>query len=318
MREKRPQNIFNIFSLRARTCPAAAVTSGTAAPPRSRIAIRSAARPTALPAARPAALISLALVFLFIAVPAAFSARADSASNRADGQSAKVVFDKKVHDFGPIKDGAVVEARFEFRNEGDAPLVIERVDTSCGCTAAVLSERNIAPGKKGVLKATFDSRGYQGPVTKYIFVTTNDPQAPRAELQIKADVRGEPGPKIELDNYNLDLGLSLEGEEPTASVLISNTGQKDLRIEITHPEIRFFADGKPVTFPLFIRPGKERRIEFRFTPQARTGPLRDYVLIKSNDQVRATLSVYVSRYVLTRKELKELFERYKKVLEEIK
>ena len=318
MRGKLSQSTSGVAILPAEARPAATIACGAAAPKACKTGDRHQWCLSPVIPVIPAGFIALALVFLFIAVPAAFSAGAERASNAAGGQAAKVVFDKKVHDFGPIKDGAVVEARFEFRNAGDAPLVIERVETSCGCTAAVLSERNLAPGKKGVLKATFDSRGYQGPVTKYIFVMTNDPASPRTELQIKADVRSEPGPKIDLDSYNLELGLSLEGEAPTASVLISNTGQKDLRVEITHPEITFFADGKPVTFPLYIRPGKERRLELRFAPQTRTGLLRDYVLIKSNDPVRTTLSVYVSRYVLTRKELKDLFIKYKALLEGIK
>jgi hypothetical protein len=43
--------------------------------------------------------------------------------------------------------------------------------------------------------------------------------------------------------------------------------------------------------------------------------LRDYVLVKSNDPVRASLSIYVSRYVVTKKDLKELFIKYKSQLD---
>jgi hypothetical protein len=54
----------------------------------------------------------------------------------------------------------------------------------------------------------------------------------------------------------------------------------------------------------------------RFPAQARTGVQRDYILVKSNDPVRSTLSVYVSRYVVTRKELQELFDKYRTVLKD--
>ena len=55
--------------------------------------------------------------------------------------------------------------------------------------------------------------------------------------------------------------------------------------------------------------GESREVELRFPAQAKTGVLRDYVLVKSNDPVRSTLSIYVSRYVISKKELQDLFER---------
>ena len=39
-------------------------------------------------------------------------------------------------------------------NEGDAPLVVETVTTSCGCTTAVLEPMTIAPGESGILRIT--------------------------------------------------------------------------------------------------------------------------------------------------------------------
>ena len=43
--------------------------------------------------------------------------------------------------------------------------------------------------------------------------------------------------------------------------------------------------------------------------------LRDYVLVKSNDPVRSTLSIYISRYVITKQDLKALFNKYRKELD---
>ena len=44
-------------------------------------------------------------------------------------------FEKTEHNFGTIKEeiGAVT-TRFEFKNTGDAPIIIQRVASSCGCT----------------------------------------------------------------------------------------------------------------------------------------------------------------------------------------
>ncbi len=77
-----------------------------------------------------------------------------------------------------------------------------------------------------------------------------------------------------------------------------------------------FSGGRPLVSPFFLPSGESREVELRFPPQSRTGTQRDYILIKSNDPVRSTLSVYVSRYVITRKELQELFDKYRSILKE--
>jgi len=218
-------------------------------------------------------------------------------------------------DFGKIRQNDVVFHEFVFVNEGNAPLVIERIATSCGCTAALASEDTIGPGKSGKVKVTFDSRGYSGKIVKYIFVESNDADDPRRELVVSAEIEVPPQPRIDLDRYTLDLGLSLEGEETSGRVLVRNTGELELKVEISHPEFKFFVNGKTASFPLPIASGKSAEIEIRLPGPSKTGMLRDYVLVKSNDPLRSTVSIYVSRYVATKPELKKLFDKYKKVLD---
>ncbi len=232
----------------------------------------------------------------------------------AAGKEARAKFKEETWDFGKVKQGEVLSHEFVFTNEGDGPLVIERVATSCGCTAALASEDRIAPGKEGRIKASFDSRGYAGSVVKYVYVESNDASDARRELKITAEIDVPPQPRIELDRYNADLGLVLEGEASAARFAVRNVGQLELTIEISHPEFRFFSGGKPAVFPMSIAAGKEAAIEVRFPAPAKTGILRDYVLVKSNDPVRATLSIYISRYIITKKDLKDLFNKYKDLL----
>lgn len=43
--------------------------------------------------------------------------------------------DKRFHDFGKIKeDGGKVRAVFTFKNTGSSELIIQNVESSCGCT----------------------------------------------------------------------------------------------------------------------------------------------------------------------------------------
>jgi hypothetical protein len=137
-------------------------------------------------------------------------------------------------------------------------------------------------------------------------------------LSVSADIEVPPMPKIELDKYNIDLGLSLEGEAPSAKVLIRNVGELELQVEMAHEQIRFFSGGKSLQFPLSIPAGKAAEVEFRFMPQTRVGSLRDYVIVRSNDTYRSTQTVYISRYVVTKRDLKDLFNRYRAILDERK
>ena len=239
-----------------------------------------------------------------------------AASAAAAGKEARAKFKEETWDFGKVKQGEVLAHEFVFVNEGDAPLVIERVATSCGCTAALASEDRIAPGKEGRIKASFDTRGYAGSVVKYVYVESNDAVGARRELKITAEIDVPPQPRIELDRYNADLGLSLEGEATSTRFTVRNVGELELKIEIAHPDFKFFAGGKPAVVPDEPRGRQERsRSRSGSRPPDKTGMLRDYILVKSNDPVRASLSIYISRYIITKKDLKDLFDKYKNQLE---
>ena len=226
----------------------------------------------------------------------------------------KIKFKETTWDFGKIKQGEVASHEFVFTNEGDDTLTIEKVSTSCGCTAALASERSLPPGKNGKIEVKFDSRGYGGQVGKVIYVQSNDPKQPQQPLEIKADVEVPPSAKIEIEPYNYDAGLMVEGDELRANLKIMNRGELELRVEFNHRSATYDIGGKPAPAPLKIPAGKEVDVVVRIPTQNRTGAVREYVLIKSNDPMRSTLSLYVSGYIITKEQLKELFNKYKDIL----
>lgn len=234
----------------------------------------------------------------------------------AQAKKPRAVFRETSHDFGKVKQGDVVSHDFVFKNDGTAPLIVDKVETTCGCTAALVSEKKIEPGNDGKIKTTFDTRGYSGRLSRYIYLVSNDGENPRRELSLVADIEVPPSARIDVDRYNVDMGLVLEGETPSAKIVIKSAGERELKVEMDHENVQFFSGGKPLASPVFLPKGESREIELRFPAQSRTGVLRDYILVKSNDPVRSTLSIYVSRYVISRKELKDLFEKYKAVLKD--
>ena len=66
-------------------------------------------------------------------------------------------FTSEKFDFGKIKQNTPKVATFVFTNMTNAPLIIDQAAPSCGCTVSDYTKTPIAPGKTGMVKATFDA-----------------------------------------------------------------------------------------------------------------------------------------------------------------
>jgi hypothetical protein len=94
-------------------------------------------------------------------------------------------------DFGKALPDKVLRREFSVRNFGDAPLVIEGVSTTCGCTAALTASSRVDPGGSTTLRVTFETRRYTGRVERQVLVRSNDPKTP--VLRVKVSVTVEKG-----------------------------------------------------------------------------------------------------------------------------
>lgn len=101
----------------------------------------------------------------------------------------KIVFKEDVHDFGKVERGPELQYNFKFTNKGNAPLIIERVQTSCGCTGATVGEKTeYKKGESGEIRVTFQTQGRSGQQEKSIVVFSNDPETPQKELKVRCFV----------------------------------------------------------------------------------------------------------------------------------
>lgn len=93
-------------------------------------------------------------------------------------KAAKAEFKKTVHDFGKVAESAEsVSTIFTLKNVGDAPLIIQRVMTGCGCTALDYSDAPVLPGKERDIKITYSTVGRQGAFNREIRIFTNVPDS---------------------------------------------------------------------------------------------------------------------------------------------
>lgn len=105
-----------------------------------------------------------------------------------NAQDAKpqIKFESEVIDYGEIAKGSNGVRQFKFTNTGDAPLVISRVYSSCGCTIPKKPEKPVAPGATGVIEVKYDTKRV-GPIRKTITVYSNAAEATKA-IKIKGTV----------------------------------------------------------------------------------------------------------------------------------
>lgn len=104
----------------------------------------------------------------------------------------RLMLDRTTHDFGLIPQyGGTVSATFTVRNSGTEDLVVGTLSTSCACTKAELSKSTVAPGDEAVLTVTFDPDLHEEPRDAFkrtVFVPSNDPNTPEAEITITVDI----------------------------------------------------------------------------------------------------------------------------------
>lgn len=104
----------------------------------------------------------------------------------AQEKVAKIEFKTDVIDYGTIEKGADGVRTFEFTNTGDAPLIISKVSSTCGCTVPKKPKGPIMPGETGEIAVKYDTNRVM-PIRKTITVLSNA-ATPTVALKIKGNV----------------------------------------------------------------------------------------------------------------------------------
>lgn len=108
-----------------------------------------------------------------------------------------IKFKTETHDFGTLQEGDPAEAEFIFTNTGKKPLIIQNVQPGCGCTTPFWSKDPVAPGKTGVIKAAYGTKGRVGAFNKNITVTSS---AGTNVIYIKGTVEKAPEGSVPQNN----------------------------------------------------------------------------------------------------------------------
>ncbi len=121
-----------------------------------------------------------------IAIAAIMFVVVSNSNITASNSAAQLIFTETEHDFGKVPSGPQLMYNFKFVNKGSSKLKIEKITTSCGCTAAATNGKDeYGKGEQGDISVTFNTRGRDGTQEKTLMVFSNDPQNPQQVLKIK-------------------------------------------------------------------------------------------------------------------------------------
>jgi hypothetical protein len=160
--------------------------------------------------------------------PAATAAAPPALTPTVNPATAPLIYFKKPkHDFGEVVEGPDITHDFYFHNRGKSVLHIDKAETSCGCTAAVLGGKNdIPPGGRGIIKVTYHTQGRPWRTAKTITVFSNDPVHPNYALEIGMTVVRE----VEIQPERITFVNARRGTKQTTLFKVLGRPEKPLKV----------------------------------------------------------------------------------------
>jgi len=203
----------------------------------------------------------------------------------------RIEFAELTHDFGKASQNQSLKHSFSFKNTGTGVLVIDKVRSSCGCTAALASGKEIQPGQTGTIDVTFNTGTRQGKNEKTITVTTNDPLQQTVTLKIAADIEVV----LALQPQQLVMG-QIKKNEPiiryagligndknTAKIISAESSHKLMKVAVNNQGF----DNNP-----------EKKIKITVLPGLKPGRFQERVTITTDHPSVKTLMLPVSGEVM--------------------
>src|SRR5690606_12564779 len=123
-------------------------------------------------------LVTFCSTFLFFICFSVLTAQAQNTS--------EFKFVTETHDFGKIPQGTPVTYIFKFENIGAEPLIISKVESTCGCTVPEYTKTPVKPGEQGSVSVTFNA-AQAAPFSKMVTIRSNA-KTPVKALYIKGTV----------------------------------------------------------------------------------------------------------------------------------
>ena len=195
----------------------------------------------------------------------------------------------RVMDFGSVMQDSVIRGKIQFVNSGDSPVVISRVHTSCGCTAANLDKLEYQPGEAGEVDVQFNTKGFSGAVRKYVTISLTKGQPSNTRVVLQAQIKTP----IEIEPAFIDLqNILLEDSENERFISVTNNTKDPLIVEEIKTNIK---DLEIFLNSVTLQPGSKEKIKVSFKP-SRLGRNDGYIdlVINSPMNIVKRIPVFIN------------------------
>ncbi len=173
----------------------------------------------------------------------------------------------EVLDLGRILEGKSVEGDVRFINTGKAPLRIEYVQTSCGCTVARTEKTEFATNDTAIVHFVLRTNGFHGLIRKALTVYFENPSMSDLSVTIQANVYSELEVKptfVSFQSMPLRKDTSV-----TARISVVNSSNHSVRVLNIHSDSdQILVPFKPFSIPPnrempFLAVLKPKKVEYR-------------------------------------------------------
>jgi hypothetical protein len=214
----------------------------------------------------------------------------------AFSQKPVISFESKSYDFGKLaeEDEKAIHV-FDFINTGNSPLVINRVQASCGCTTPTWTKEPIEPGKKGTVTVVYSTVNRPGAFTKSITVYSN-----ATDNQAVLIIKGEVVPKssslsssaqslpvlmggtLRLKSKIVQMNNVDKGKTQMRELEILNSGKSNIKVGVENMPKYLIAR----VVPQVLGPNESGKIIFTLSSAlcSQWGPLANDVYVTLNGQ----------------------------------
>jgi hypothetical protein len=103
--------------------------------------------------------------------------------------SKAVVENGETFDFGVMEQNTKKSHAFIFRNDGNLPLTLDKISTTCKCTLGNVGKGVVQPGATTEVTLEWEAKTGDTEFTQSAKIKTNDPQRPEIQLVVTGKVR---------------------------------------------------------------------------------------------------------------------------------
>lgn len=190
-----------------------------------------------------------------------------------------------VHNFGIITKGEVVKHTFQLKNISKKILNLDRVESSCGCTATLLSKKTLRPNEIAKVTAEFNSEGFTGFQEKNIYIYEKNNPTPIYTLKIQATIQVD----LEVIPMYMVFDNAIVGVDKQSIVqIINRTNRKVKILKIDNPY-----DNLTLKLDKYeLNPGEYTTIQGIFTPKV-SGLIRgSFTIYTDSKQKKIEIKFY--------------------------